>query len=398
MNSIRDYSVQYNQLTRQMLEYCLGEGGNVFISPLSVLLLLSLAADATTDTTREEILKVLGDKTGRNEPGLALKSFQNLLVANREFSSAIAACVRQDFADRINRTFADWMLKPYGGRLFSSGHMKQDLDAWFARKTNGMIRDAAPEKEGSLLFCLMNAAAFEAAWCDPYEDEDVKDEWFRNADGTDSRVYMLHGNETEYLENSDFTGFTKEYAGESGFAFMALLPKKEGPAALTDAVKRIDFAGLYHSGRFTTVETVMPEFSFENSRELKPLCQALGMKEIFTDKADFSPICLDELTMVSIRHKSYIEVNRHGTRAAAATMGAIAAGCLPPEVKKKVILNRPFVFAIVHGGTGLPVFTGIVNHLEDAKADPERLKRNLERSRERNSEGRRHGCFSLWTV
>ena len=63
------------------------------------------------------------------------------------------------------------------------------------------------------------------------------------------------------------------------------------------------------------------------------------------------------------------------------------AGCLPPEEKKKVILNRPFVFAIVHGGTGLPVFTGIVNHLEETEAGPKR-----------DPERKRQGCFSLWTV
>ena len=387
MNKISQYSGRYNQLTRQMLGYCLAEGENVMISPLSVLLLLSVAADATTDNTREEILKVLGDTTGRNHPGPALQSFRKTLIANREFSSAVAACVRQDFAGRINRTFTDWMLKPYGGRLFSSGYMKQDLNAWIATKTNGMIRDAAPENADKMLLFLMNATAFEAAWRDPVEDEDVKDGWFRNADGTAGRVNMLHGSETIFLEDRNFTGFTREYAGGIGFSFMALLPKQEGSAALQSAVEQTVFTNLYRSGRRAIVETVMPEFSFEYSRELRPLCKALGMKEIFTDQADFSPICLDPLTMTSIQHKTLIEVNRHGTRAAAATMGEMILGCLPPEETKKVILDRPFVFAIVHDGTGLPVFTGAVNHLKETKAGPEK-----------DPECRRQGCSSFWTV
>ena len=390
MNEIWNYAGQYRLLTRRLLENCLGEGGNVFISPLSVLLLLSVAADAAADDTRKEILEVLGDKTGHNDAGPALKSFQDLLAGNREFSSAVAVCVRQDFADRINRTYMDWMLKPYRGRLFLSGHMKQDLDAWIAEKTNGMIRGAAPEKAESMLLCLMNAAAFEGAWQDPYEDEDAEDGVFRNADGTASRVTMLHGRETEYLEDRYFTGFIKEYDGESGFSFMALLPKKQGSPAMAEAVKRIDFARMYRSAKYAMTETAMPEFQFEYARELKPLCKALGMKEAFTDRADFSPICEDELIMESIQHKSFIEVNRHGTRAAAASMGFIAAGCLTPEETKKVILDRPFVFAIVHDGTGLPVFTGIVNRLEDAGAGSE--------GPEGKAEIRRQGCFSLWTV
>ena len=113
----------------------------------------------------------------------------------------------------------------------------------------------------------------------------------------------------------------------------------------------------------------------------------MGIQKAFTDQADFSPVCLDPLTMTSIQHKTFIEVNRHGTRAAAVTRGEMILGCLPPEEKKKVILDRPFVFAIVHDGTGLPVFTGIVNHLEETEAGPER-----------DPECKRQGCFSLWTV
>ena len=40
-------------------------------------------------------------------------------------------------------------------------------------------------------------------------------------------------------------------------------------------------------------------------------------------------------------------------------------GSLPPEEAKEVILNRPFVFAILHRTMNIPVFIGIVNHLEE---------------------------------
>ena len=63
----------------------------------------------------------------------------------------------------------------------------------------------------------------------------------------------------------------------------------------------------------------------------------------------------------------------------------------------EVHLDRPVVFAIVQGESGIPVYAGVVNHLEDAKADPERVKRNLVRNRARNDEAlarKRAGFFA----
>ena len=110
------------------------------------------------------------------------------------------------------------------------------------------------------------------------------------------------------------------------------------------------------------VETVMPEFKFEYARELKPLCKALGIKEVFTDKADFSPASREPLKVDAILHKAHVEVDRKGTKAAAVTMaGLVCAGAAVMEEAKIVCLDRPFIYAIMHKETKLPVFAGIMN-------------------------------------
>jgi len=88
-----------------------------------------------------------------------------------------------------------------------------------------------------------------------------------------------------------------------------------------------------------------------------------GINEIFSNLADFSPFSSARLKMDSIIHKARIEVDRNGTKAAAVTMDIVCAGCAPRFDYKIVELNRPFVYAIIHTKTGLPVFTGIVNKL-----------------------------------
>ena len=48
-------------------------------------------------------------------------------------------------------------------------------------------------------------------------------------------------------------------------------------------------------------------------------------------------------------------MDRNGTEAAAASIICEAAGGMPPIPKNIVILDRPFLYAIMHNETGLPL-------------------------------------------
>ena len=86
--------------------------------------------------------------------------------------------------------------------------------------------------------------------------------------------------------------------------------------------------------------------------------------------ADFSPVSSFPLMADAIIHKARIEVDRQGTKAAAASMALMVTGAFRVDIKE-VILDRPFLYVIVHEGTGLPLFTGIVNQLEGEEAELE---------------------------
>lgn len=379
----RKFARQYNALTRLLLKCCCTEGENVFISPLSILLLLGLMADSTAGKTREELMIFLG----RPDFGLMLSRLQKELCGDPALSIANAVCVRKDIGKKVNLSYQDLQLRQYDAELFSSENIVRDVNEWVNRKTRGMICNAIPESAKDALLCLISAIAFQSDWYEPYEDEDVWDEVFHNADGTESRMWMLHGSEGSFYENDDFTGFGKRYEG-SGLYFLALLPKQEGDEALSEALDRLDFTSLRSSEAI--VRTKIPEFRFECSKELTALCKAFGVNEVFTDNADFSPATSESLKVESILHKAYIDVNQIGTKAAAVTMAVCCAGCAPRLVEefREVYLDRPFVFAIMHPETKMPVFTGVVRHLENAKQDPERLKRKLGRAERLRKEAR----------
>ena len=109
----------------------------------------------------------------------------------------------------------------------------------------------------------------------------------------------------------------------------------------------------------------------------KEILMKMGMKLPFTEDADLSGMVAQNgdtsdakiSPMISrIIHKTHIELDEKGTKAAAATIIEATDGCTsvdaPAPQPKKVILDRPFIYAIVDNNTGLPIFMGVVDSLE----------------------------------
>jgi serpin B len=122
--------------------------------------------------------------------------------------------------------------------------------------------------------------------------------------------------------------------------------------------------GLLAGAARHQVTLAMPRFRLEAGFNLIPALQRLGVREAFGEDADFTGLTdAERLTIGAIAHKAYIDVDEHGTEAAAATaavMVPLAAMRTPPPVT--MVVDRPFLFAIIETGAGLPLFLGQVTH------------------------------------
>ena len=63
-------------------------------------------------------------------------------------------------------------------------------------------------------------------------------------------------------------------------------------------------------------------------------------------------------------HKTYLELDESGTRAAAATVVEVVGDALPSEDVKTVTLDRPFLYMIVDTHACVPLFMGTVTSME----------------------------------
>lgn len=365
MLEIYTYTDKYNSILRQLLRtlYVKRKDENLILSPISVLMLLALAADASSGDTRTEIMQVLDNAENEEDILHLLYRIQDLLCNNNDFSTANAVCIRHSLMDAINPLYSDHLKTLFGGELFFSDNLVSDVNAWVKKHTNGLINSIMDDSMSNIVACLLNAAVFEGKWVEHYTRNDIKYKDFTNADGSVKETAMITAKERKYIEDDVFTGFVKPYK-DCDFSFMALLPKENSTDSLEKSLENIHLSNIFRNSHGIDVRALLPEFSYTFEEDLTFFCKEMGIQKLFTDDADFSPLCSMPLALDSIIHKAKITVDRHGTKAAAVSAGLLRLGSAGGGHFYKVVnLDRPFVYAIMHNVTCLPVFTGIVSKM-----------------------------------
>lgn len=342
---------------------------NVVCSPYSLSVLFGLLLSAAGGDTKKRIAKMLADS---DEAAKVLEFVDAVgkevasLYDNARFLSASAVCVKDEVLDFINEEFKNTLSDIFAGEIFGMGNDPlKHVNAWVNEKTEGMIERLLDECPCDVQAILVNAVTFNAKWKEPYEEENVCYESdFKNYDKTTAYVTKLYSNEESYVENEHFTGFTRPYEGGK-YSFMALKPKRAGKKYMKEAIAALNLRECYEERYHADVQVYLPEFEISTGLELSQFCQSIGLKDAIGTEADFSDMVKDSAMLVdSIIQKAYIKVDRHGTKAAAATAEIMVTGAMPNfDSIKYVDLDRPFVYAIFDNDTGLPLFAGVVNRM-----------------------------------
>ena len=371
------YAGDYSEMSRASLKLFRtvldqGKAGeNVLLSPYSIDEALGMTAHGAAGTTRTEMEKVMGGDVKLEHISPSLCFLTNQMEKDEEVSWNVANSIWINSENQVltglSRSYLDEVGKYYSPEIYSLPFDEaagDEINAWVNHNTDGMIQkiiDGRPD--GSMH--LINAVAFDGEWAVEYEETAVhEDQDFTNADGSVSKVNMLSSEESSYFELNKGLGFIKYYKGYN-YAFVGILPP-EGQTAedyirsLTDA--NADLSKAFLDAKSGTVHAKMPEFETEYGNELSEELQAAGMASAFSPSADFSNFNgSGGLSISSVIHKTYIDVNRKGTRAAAVTDVAIKETAIEMDEPVIITLDRPFVYAIVDGYTGTPLFLGIQN-------------------------------------
>ena len=386
LEKMKDTSDKVKNVSMELFKESVSDGKNSMISPVSILMAMAMAENGAAAGSRTQIEKAFGCTTEELSDWLknwmtSLKSGTNtrMNVANSFwFRDTEGLEVKEDYLNTIKDCLDAQAYKA----AFDEG-TKDAINNWCDENTYGMIKKVIQEISPEDIAIIVNATAFEGAWLVPYEEHQVEEgETFYTEDGSEENADMLYSEEGFYIEgkieNKAVTGFKKSY--EDGYSFVALLPE-EG-TAVADCVKDLDgstFASILNNGRYEKVKTAIPEFTSEYTvNNLISTFEKMGIKDIFSpDMADLSDMATAaapggdaayNLYVSKILHKTFIEVNRKGTRAAAVTEMVVGCTSMPrPEEIHTVRLDRPFIYAIIDDMTATPIFIGTVMSVADGK-------------------------------
>ena len=361
-NSSADFAIKLFQQTRD-------GNKNSLISPLSVMLALSMAANGAKGETLAQMESLLGGDIPMETLNEYLYSYIKALPSEKTAKLNIANSIWfRDNGFTAEKAFLQKNADYYGAAAYKSPFDEKtlrDINNWVKKNTDGMIEKIIDNIDSDAVMYLINTVLFDAEWENIYKKDEIRDGTFTALDGTKRTVLMMHSAEQRYLDDGKATGFIKPY--KNGYSFVALLPN--GNISLSDYVASMtgkSFVDTIKTAKDVSVETAIPKFSYDYDVEMSGALKALGMLLPFdAEKADFSALGHSDsgnIFISRVLHKAYIAVDEKGTKAGAAT--AVGTNVMSDTVGiYRVTLDRPFVYAIIDDATGLPVFIGAVTDI-----------------------------------
>ena len=348
-----------------------GKNANVTIAPMSIMTALAVTANGAKGKTLKQMRNVLGDGASMARINKNLAWYNSKLVNAKKaiVRSANSIWYHNDGTLVMKKAFLKKAKKYYDAQVnpadFSDHATVDDINSWVSDATNGMIDHVVSQLDPSDRIAILNALYFDAEWRVPFDASDTLTQTFTNAKGKKRKVKMMHSTEHSYIEGENVTGFIKPYV--KGYSYVALLPA-EGMTA-KDYVKTLDgttFRNLVAKASVETVHVSLPKYSLSYTNDgMDVQLRAMGITKAFTSSANFKKMGKDasgNLSIDAVIHKTKVEVDEKGTKAAAVTAIVMKATSTAVQDVKVVTLDRPFVYAIVDNTTKLPVFIGTVSN------------------------------------
>ncbi len=348
---------------------------NIFISPYSAATALQMAANGAAGQTRTEMEQVLGTANlspeAVNEASRTAAGLLNSMDTNLVLTTADALWYRQGAVVKpsflaANHDFfqATAQALDFNNVPAAEGRINQ----WASDQTHGRITGIADGMITPMTdLILANAIYFKGKWADPFDAKQTRERPFHPAAGPEKNLPMMQmSKKFMYRKGSGYQAVQLPYVGDD-LAMYVFLPDAGSSLGKLlqvlngDRWRRVTMPGFNECDGFL----VLPKFKLENTQELNMPLMALGMKSAFSRSADFSGMFDDPHHISEVRQKAFVDVNEEGTEAAAVTtigMQSLSM-MMPPSRPFEMIVDRPFLFAIVDARSEMILFLGTVNGL-----------------------------------
>lgn len=340
---------------------------NVFISPTSITLMLSMLYNGSTGRTKQEIAHVLGIQgikiDALNRANEALESDLDNHSPQVKLTMANSLWARQGFSFRYQflKDNRDYYQSQITNLNFSNGEASGIINRWVKENTQGKISEIIHQIKDEDVLLLTDTAYFQGNWQVKFDEKLTHNQTFYVL-GKHPKNYsfMSRRGQYRYLETSQLQGVSLPY-GEGRFSLYLFLPKSNHN--LQDLFQNLTVTQWNHLlSKFREKRGLLelPCFTLNAEMDLTNALQNLGLSSMFNQsQAKFSALTSHPAYVNRIQHQTLLEINEKGTQPPLVnSMNIKATSVVRSSQQFKMIVNRPFFCFIKDNETGAILFMG----------------------------------------
>jgi len=349
------------------------QDGNLFFSPVSIQTALAMPYAGAHGVTAEQMAKALHYQAPVDRLNEACAGFLHLLndaPKDRPYQLIVANALWCQQGLALRPDFSQLVQKTYGAGLQPVDLVRapdqacRTINDWAAKQTRDKIKDVIGRDilTPNTRLVLTNVVYFKSKWATEFAKGATVDGAFHlTADKSVETRLMNQTTALGYFESEDLQLVEMPYV-KGPLSMIVLLPRKvDGLRGLEKTLTVEKVEGWLKGKKSEDVSVTLPKFTFDARCMLASTLQKMGMTEAFDQaKADFSGIAATPLYLSAIIHKAFVAVDEEGTEAAAATVvigGTFGLGDIVGKTKT-FRADHPFMFLILHNGTGKIMFAG----------------------------------------
>jgi serine protease inhibitor len=338
---------------------------NLFISPFSVSMALSMTLNGAAGSTKTGMENTLGfggqQAATINEYNKLLSEQLQSIDEQVTFNIANSIWYRNTFSviPAFLTTNQTYYKAEVSALDFSSPSAVTTINNWVSAKTNNAIPTIIDNISSDKVMYLINALYFKGSWRNMFDISKTSDQNFYKEDNTIVKCKMMKQDITFPCYGNDIFGAVEMPYGQGNFVMTILLPNTGKTTSDVLAAFNADNWKKLNDGlNPTSLQMNMPRFKMSYETSLNSLLSSMGMADAFNSSiANFTGINAGGGLYISeVKHKTMVDVNEEGTVAAAVTSVGISNTSI--QIPAVITINKPFIFVISEKSTGAILFTG----------------------------------------
>uniref|UniRef100_A0A1J3H8L8 Serpin-ZX n=1 Tax=Noccaea caerulescens TaxID=107243 RepID=A0A1J3H8L8_NOCCA len=366
--SIRDQNEIVLRLAKHVVATTAGKTSNLVFSPALINVILSFLAARSPGADRDQILSLLQASSSDELNAVSSKIVTTILADSTPSGGPTISAANGFWIDKslpVEPSFKDLLETSYKAAFnqvdfrTKADEVTEEVNSWVEKQTNGLITDLLPPRSVTPLTDLIfaNALFFNGRWDKEFDPSLTEESDFYRLDGTKVRVpFMVADFRRHLYAYESFKVLSLPYREgrdweEDGrcFEMQFYLPdEKDGLPAMLETLASTP--GILNgqedipSHWADIKELKIPRFKFGFDFEASKALKGLGL----------------DLPLETIIHKSCIEVDEVGSKAAAAAAVIGIGACGPAEKKYDFVADHPFLFLVKEWRSNLVLFLGQV--------------------------------------